>query len=181
MNLEELKNQGVHYISLGFENCEGMKIPLQDITFFEERNGEVEVAMKLSDKAEYNDFSYSDGMSPLQRINKYNDITHFELLNEKKEIVQAIYFPWYDPEPDNPYMNMGRNEYQLSQFKSWNKLVLSIKKSNKRFTLKEILDFNKEMTIIDKNENTYKVDKNNNQSYIENVTATMLGNTYLIK
>lgn len=182
--LENLIKQGARYADIGFENCECMVIPIEDIIDFNSSNDGIKCVIKESNKIQYDEFNLTK-LSPLQRILKHNDITSFQFRDCKTNLIKDIEVLWYDPEPDNPYVSPNFNEYQKSTLINKNELVLSINKENlklntQRFNLKDILEMNQEMIIIDENNNTYKVDKKDNKAFINNMTLDMLENTYTI-
>lgn len=175
--LADLIEENIRYVALGFENCEGLQIPIENFEYLDINNNEVNCEINLSNNIVYGGF-YK--ISPLERINKFNDIVHFELLDKNKNI-RKIDIPWYDPEPGNPFVNSDNNEYQKTELVQWNKLKLSIKKDNKKFTLKEILKMNKEMIIKDTKENTYNIKQNKEGTYIDTfVTFDLLETEFTI-
>lgn len=182
--LENLIKQGVKYADIGFQNCECMLIPIEDIIEFTSLNDEINCVIRLSDRISYDGFGQTN-LSPLERIDKNDDITSFELRDKKMSLIKRINFPWYSPDPENPYYNLPYNEYQKSKLSGKDNLILSIKKENlqlgaEKFSLKDILEMNKEMIIIDENNNTYKVDKKDDKAFINNLTLEMLESTYRI-
>lgn len=185
MNLENLIKQGVKYVDIGFENCECMIIPIENIIDFNSFNDEIKCVIKSSDKIKYDAFG-TTGLSAIQRLAEYNDIVSMEFRDNKMKLIHAAEIQWYDPEPDNPYITPQSNEYQKIKMINKDMAELSINKENRleeivaKFNLKEILKLNKEMIIKDENNNTYKVNKRNNKSYIDNITLEMLESTYTI-
>lgn len=183
--LENFIKQGVKYVDIGFINSECIIIPIENIIDFNSSDDGIKCVIKESNKIQYDGFNVYK-LEPLERIHKNDDITSFQFRDSKMKLIKDIEVLWYNPEPDNPYISLNFNEYQKSTLLNENELELSIKEENlqlkaQRFNLKDILEMNEEMVIIDENNNTYKVNKKDDKVFINSITLDMLESTYRIK
>lgn len=133
MDNKEINTKDLLGIDLGFENCEGMFIPVESFTDLYIQDGEINTYINLSDKIEYKGF---DNSTPLQRINKYNDIVSLNLIYKDEDIEYKLLW-WEDP---NPYIMTDNNRYQTSKLISYNKLHLEISKDVLRREIQSIKD-----------------------------------------
>ncbi|MCX0398615.1 hypothetical protein LI014_14620, partial [Clostridium perfringens] len=77
-----------------------------------------------------------DNSTPLQRINKYNDIVSLNLVYKDEDIEYKLLW-WEDP---NPYVMTDNNRYQTSELISYNKLYLEISKDVLRKEIQSMKD-----------------------------------------
>lgn len=82
MDNQEINTKDLLGIDLIFENCEGMFIPIEALDNLYIKDGEINTYINLSDKIEYKGF---DNSTPLQRINKYDDIVSLNLIYKDEE------------------------------------------------------------------------------------------------
>lgn len=123
-------------ISVGFilENCEDMFIPSYCFEYFNLKQYndtdeyELECKIKRQDDIDYYDFGRNE-YSPIQRLNKYKDITSCKLLlNNKQEVnCELVWNDGYDTE----------NEYQSSESVNFKEIEIKIKVENYDEFMKE--------------------------------------------
>lgn len=133
MDNKQINTKDLLGIELIFENCEGMFIPVESFTDLYIQDGEINTYINLSDKIEYKSF---DNSTPLQRINKYDDIVSLNLIYKDEDIEYKLLW-WEDP---NPYIMTDNNRYQTSKLISYNKLHLEISKDVLRREIQSIKD-----------------------------------------
>lgn len=133
MDNKQINTKDLLGIELIFENCEGMFIPVESFTDLYIQNGEINTYINLSDKIEYKSF---DNSTPLQRINKYNDIVSLNLIYKDEDIEYKLLW-WENP---NPYIMTDNNRYQTSELISYNKLHLEVSKDVLRREIQSIKD-----------------------------------------
>ncbi|HAT4302262.1 TPA: hypothetical protein I9089_002367 [Clostridium perfringens] len=133
MDNKEINTKDLLGIELIFENCEGMFIPVESFNDLYIQDGEINTYINLNDKIEYKSF---DNSTPLQRINKYNDIVSLNLIYKDEDIEYKLLW-WEDP---NPYIMTDNNRYQTSKLISYNKLHLEISKDVLRREIQSIKD-----------------------------------------
>ncbi|XZH34265.1 hypothetical protein ACSW8L_16210 (plasmid) [Clostridium perfringens] len=133
MDNKQVNTKDLLGIELIFENCEGMFIPVESFTDLYIQDGEINTYINLSDKIEYKGF---DNSTPLQRINKYNDIVSLNLIYKDEDIEYKLLW-WEDP---NPYIMTDNNRCQTSELISYNKLHLEISKNVLRREIQSIKD-----------------------------------------
>lgn len=128
MDNKQINTKDLLGIGLIFENCEGMFIPVESFTDLYIQDGEIDTYINLSDKIEYKGF---DNSTPLQRINKYDDITSVNLIYKDKDMeYQTVWYNAWEQE----------NRYQTSELISWNKLHLEISKDVLRREIQSMKD-----------------------------------------
>ena len=127
MDNKEINTKDLLGIDLGFENCEGMFIPVEALDNLYIKDGEINTYINLNEKIEYGGFY--DDLTPLQRIKKYNDITSVNLIYKDNDMEYEIvrYNAWEQ-----------ENRYQTSELISWNKLHLEISKDVLRREIQSI-------------------------------------------
>lgn len=133
MDNKEINTKDLLGIDLGFENCEGMFIPVEALDNLYIKDGEINTYIYLNEKIEYKGF---DNSTPLQRINKYNDIVSLNLIYKDEDIEYKLLW-WEDP---NPYIMTDNNRYQTSKLISYNKLHLEVSKNVLRREIQSIKD-----------------------------------------
>ena len=133
MDNKQINTKDLLGIELIFENCEGMFIPVESFTDLYIQDGEINTYINLSDRIEYKSF---DNSTPLQRINKYNDIVSLNLIYKDEDIEYKLLW-WEDP---NPYIMTDNNRYQTSELISYNKLHLEVSKDVLRREIQSIKD-----------------------------------------
>lgn len=133
MDNKQVNTKDLLGIELIFENCEGMFIPVESFTDLYIQDGEINTYINLSDKIEYKSF---DNSTPLQRINKYDDIVSLNLIYKDEDIEYKLLW-WEDP---NPYVLNDNNRYQTSKLISYNKLHLEVSKNVLRREIQSIKD-----------------------------------------
>ena len=133
MDNKQINTKDLLGIELIFENCEGMFIPVESFTDLYIQNGEINTYINLSDKIEYKSF---DNSTPLQRINKYDDIVSLNLIYKDEDIEYKLLW-WEDP---NPYIMTDNNRYQTSKLISYNKLHLEVSKNVLRREIQSMKD-----------------------------------------
>ena len=117
MDNKQINTKDLLGIDLGFENCEGMFIPVEALDNLYIKDGEINTYIYLNEKIEYKGFY--DDLTPLQRIKHMNDITSVNLIYKDKDIeYQTVWYNAWEQE----------NRYQTSELISWNKLHLEISK-----------------------------------------------------
>ncbi|MFY8262995.1 hypothetical protein ACOT7R_08865 [Clostridium perfringens] len=121
MDNQEINTKDLLGIDLGFENCEGMFIPIEALDNLYIKNGEINTYITLHPNIAYKGYI---GESPLERIHKFNDITSINLIYKNNDIKYDLLW-WENP---NPYIMEQENKYQKSQLISWNRLHLEISK-----------------------------------------------------
>ena len=116
--MRNMLNEGFKYVNIVFENCEEMKVPYDSIYEFEinPSTSEIKLGIRGIDKIIYNSFGFS--MSPIDRINRYDDITSLEVVGELTEIIPIN---WYD-------IDSQENRYQKSNVISFNDIEITISK-----------------------------------------------------
>ncbi|MBI6005975.1 hypothetical protein H8J86_08405 [Clostridium perfringens] len=133
MDNKQINTKDLLGIELIFENCEGMFIPVESFTDLYIQDGEINTYIHLSDNIEYKGF---DNSTPLQRINKYNDIVSLNLIYKDEDMEYKLLW-WEDP---NPYIMTDNNRYQTSKLISYNKLHLEISKDVLRREIQSMKD-----------------------------------------
>ena len=133
MDNKQINTKDLLGIELIFENCEGMFIPVESFTDLYIQDGEINTYINLSDKIEYKSF---DNSTPLQRINKYDDIVSLNLIYKDEDIEYKLLW-WEDP---NPYVMDDNNRYQTSELISYNKLHLEVSKNVLRREVQSMKD-----------------------------------------
>lgn len=133
MDNKKINTKDLLGIELIFENCEGMFIPVESFTDLYIQDGEINTYINLSDKIEYKSF---DNSTPLQRINKYDDIVSLNLIYKDEDIEYKLLW-WEDP---NPYVMDDNNRYQTSELISYNKLHLEVSKNVLRREVQSMKD-----------------------------------------
>lgn len=133
MDNKQVNTKDLLGIELIFENCEGMFIPVESFTDLYIQDGEINTYINLSDKIEYKSF---DNSTPLQRINKYDDIVSLNLIYKDEDIEYKLLW-WEDP---NPYIMTNNNRYQTSELISYNTLHLEVSKNVLRREIQSIKD-----------------------------------------
>lgn len=117
MDNKQINTKDLLGIDLGFENCEGMFIPVEALDNLYIKDGEINTYIYLNEKIEYKGFY--DDLTPLQRIKHMNDITSVNLIYKDKDMeYQTVWYNAWEQE----------NRYQTSELISWNKLHLEISK-----------------------------------------------------
>ena len=164
MNKIDLKN--IKRINFVFENCEEIRFPIECFKDLEIICSDLEnykgylksIKCKIIDDINVEVGLYNKTTSPIQRINKYDDITHIYLYdNENNEIKLEI--PWYY---ENEY-NIPKNNYnQHSKLISYKEIELYIAENSREYTLEEALEELKDGDIIiDTNGNEYEICEDN--------------------
>lgn len=129
MDNKEINTKDLLGIDLGFENCEGMFIPVEALDNLYIKDGEINTYIYLNEKIEYKGFY--DDLTPLQRIKHMNDITSVNLIYKDKDIeYQTVWYNAWEQE----------NRYQTSELISWNKLHLEISKDVLRKEIQSMKD-----------------------------------------
>ncbi|MBO3398410.1 hypothetical protein JJB71_12755 [Clostridium perfringens] len=129
MDNKEINTKDLLGIDLGFENCEGMFIPVEALDNLYIKDGEINTYIYLNKKIEYKGFY--DDLTPLQRIKHMNDITSVNLIYKDKDIeYQTVWYNAWEQE----------NRYQTSELISWNKLHLEISKNVLRKEIQSMKD-----------------------------------------
>lgn len=129
MDNKEINTKDLLGIDLGFENCEGMFIPVEALDNLYIKDGEINTHIYLNEKIEYKGFY--DDLTPLQRIKHMNDITSVNLIYKDKDIeYQTVWYNAWEQE----------NRYQTSELISWNKLHLEISKDVLRKEIQSMKD-----------------------------------------
>ncbi|KQC91356.1 hypothetical protein AM596_15090 [Clostridium perfringens CP4] len=129
MDNKEINTKDLLGIDLGFENCEGMFIPVEALDNLYIKDGEINTYIYLNEKIEYKGFY--DDLTPLQRIKHMNDITSVNLIYKDKDIeYQTVWYNAWEQE----------NRYQTSELISWNKLHLEISKNVLRKEIQSMKD-----------------------------------------
>lgn len=133
MDNKQINTKELLGIELIFENCEGMFIPIESFTDLYIQDGEINTYINLNDKIEYKGF---DNSTPLQRINKYDDIVSLNLIYKDEDIEYKLLW-WED---SNPYIVDDNNRYQTSELISYNKLHLEVSKNVLRREIQSMKD-----------------------------------------
>ncbi|MCH1964423.1 hypothetical protein MCG45_16455 [Clostridium perfringens] len=129
MDNKQINTKELLGIDLGFENCEGMFIPVEALDNLYIKDGEINTYIYLNEKIEYKGFY--DDLTPLQRIKHMNDITSVNLIYKDKDIeYQTVWYNAWEQE----------NRYQTSELISWNKLHLEISKDVLRKEIQSMKD-----------------------------------------
>ncbi|WP_283695769.1 hypothetical protein [Clostridium perfringens] len=129
MDNQEINTKDLLGIDLGFENCEGMFIPVEALDNLYIKDGEINTYIYLNEKIEYKGFY--DDLTPLQRIKHMNDITSVNLIYKDKDMeYQTVWYNAWEQE----------NRYQTSELISWNKLHLEISKDVLRREIQSMKD-----------------------------------------
>lgn len=122
MNKYKVNTKDLLGLELGFENCESMFIPIEAFKVLKlDGQGNVQAVINLRDTINYKTCAHKR-LTPLERINKYNDITSIELAYKNKNITYEIKW-WENP---NPYIMEQENKYQTSNLIAYDKLYLKI-------------------------------------------------------
>lgn len=129
MDNKEINIKYLLGIDLGFENCEGMFIPVEALDNLYIKDGEINTYINLNEKIEYGGFY--DDLTPLQRINKYDDITSVNLIYKDNDVE-------YEIVRSNEWEQ--ENRYQTSELIFWNKLHLEISKDVLRREIQSMKD-----------------------------------------
>lgn len=129
MDNKQINTKDLLGIDLGFENCEGMFIPVEALDNLYIKDGEINTYIYLNEKIEYKGFY--DDLTPLQRIKHMNDITSVNLIYKDKDMeYQTVWYNAWEQE----------NRYQTSELISWNKLHLEISKDVLRREIQSMKD-----------------------------------------
>jgi hypothetical protein len=129
MDNKQINTKDLLGIDLGFENCEGMFIPVEALDNLYIKDGEINTYIYLNEKIEYKGFY--DDLTPLQRIKHMNDITSINLIYKDKDMeYQTVWYNVWEQE----------NRYQTSELISWNKLHLEISKDVLRREIQSMKD-----------------------------------------
>lgn len=174
MNIDNIKS-----IDFVFENCETMRIPIENFKNLEIEKVDDEYSLSCiiekMDNIEYH--SFSNILNPFDRLT-FNDVTSVELefTNETKKSIQPVWKGAY-----------SINYCQITHMISWNKISISINEENVIKKMKEqcankadeILDILYQDFVIDScSDCCYKSDcdklrKNNNDITICDVLDLM--------
>lgn len=186
MNKIDLKN--IKRINFVFENCEEIRFPIECFKDLEIICSDLEnykgylksIKCKIIDDINVEVGLYNKTTSPIQRINKYDDITHIYLYdNENNEIKLVI--PWYY---ENEY-NIPKNNYnQHSKLISYKEIELYIAENSREYTLEESLEELKDGDIIiDSKGNEYHIfqDENGDNCLAEGIIKLSLLNEKFTK
>ena len=183
-----IKKEDIKSIEFVMENCETVIIPIE---CFKELNvdewGDIKNKDALSKFScaieDKGNVSYGCGfatkITPLQRINQYDDITSIYIkLNNSNEEIQ-LYTEW---EATSYYAD--NNIYQKSEMNSYKELKLNIGSCFKEFNISEVFKFSDNTIFYDTEGNEYKIyeDDETGTKYIFNETISdeLLKKTFVL-
>lgn len=183
-----IKKEDIKSIEFVMENCETVIIPIE---CFKELNVEEWGDIKNKDTLskfscvieDKGDVSYGCGfdtkITPLQRINQYDDITSIYIkLNNSNEEIQ-LYIEW----EETSYYAYS-NIYQKSEMNSYKELKLNIGSCFKEFNINEVFKFSDNAIFYDTEGNEYKIyeDTETGTKYIFNeiISDELLKKTFVL-
>lgn len=123
-------NEDIKYVTFVLENCEHMKIPIENFTKLDltkvDDEYNLECTINKMDNIEYCPFT--NDLSPFNRLSMSDDITRieFELIDGTEHSVR-LYWRGMD----------FNNHCQISHVVSWNEISISINKENVMKKMKE--------------------------------------------
>lgn len=172
-------------VELCTENCEYIVIPadcFEELKIIELNNKEFEIECIITNKGvkfggsidKSQPYEYSK--CAISRICQYNDIDYIKIqLNDNEGKVEGS-IVWRDREDDC-------NDYQQSKMFDYNKISLSIKKSNYRISLKDALELPHGSVILDDNENEYTVVEKDGEKYLSDtyISLSLINSTFIQK
>ena len=126
----KIYNKDIKYVAFVLENCEHVKIPIENFTKLDltkvDDEYNLECAIKKMDNIEYCPFT--NDFSPFNRLSMSDDIVRIEL-----ELIDGT------EHSVQPYWKgIGFNNYcQISHVISWNKISISINEENMMKKMKE--------------------------------------------
>lgn len=130
-----MKINKIKSIEFIFENCEYIKFPVNGVEKFKVYdNGkfeEFDLVLKLVDGIDYYYFD-DHKLNPLERFMCYSDITQIHI--KYIDGTRFVYYPKWNED------NCNDNSYQLVDILDWDKIHISIKKENKKYSLHDILN-----------------------------------------
>lgn len=146
------------------ENLEDVVVPKECFKYLKIKTfkNKCEIEAHIIDNGSINGYLF-DTKSPLQRLDYYNDIVYvyLELDNGKQLKYELV---WYDEN-----YNGQNNEYQKTKLFSYKELKLSVRKSNKTLSIKDVLKLKEGTIVVDENNNEYCVgiDKDKNKCLVD--------------
>lgn len=170
---KEIKN-----IIFTMSNHECVKLPIScfdklDINILE--NNKYEIEAVLLDKGASFILTSNPLATPLQRLSISPDIVDIciELINGEEVIGEFI---WKSK-------NYSSNLYQKTALKSYNELHLSIKESNLKLSLYQVLKLKPGTIVIDQNGVEYTIKKDKKLKYLDNtiVSNKILNSKFTVK
>lgn len=169
-------------IEFVFENCECVVVPIEcfkklyikDLNKLKNKDSFEEMKCIIVDNGQSKySFGFATTVTPIQRINQYNDITSIYITYNDDKIIQ-LYTPWYE---ENEYCNSQSNENQTTNMSSYNTVELSIIKNSKTYTLEQALNnLDSNTRIQDSKGNIYTIKINEgdyNSAHLENTIITL--------
>lgn len=183
-----IKKEDIKSIEFVMENCETVIIPIE---CFKELNvdewGDIKNKDTLSkfscaieDKGNVlYGWGFTTKVTPLQRINQYDDITSIYIkLNNSNEEIQ-LYTQW----GETSYY-ADSNIYQKSEMNSYKELKLTIGSCFKEFNISEVFKFSDNTIFYDTEGNEYKIyeDDETGTKYIFNeiISDELLKKTFVL-
>lgn len=178
-NEKELKQALLKYlkgIQIVFENCESIFVPIQCIKQLKYKmedykgNSDIKHLITNLDCIIENDGSitrnpnFSNNESPIQRINRYNDITYFDF-TYKDESQDSNYVHWYSDK--DSYCDSQSNVNQSSELLRYNKIHIIVKPYIPKYSINELFQFKSGTLFQDEDKQYFElVQKKNGDKYL---------------
>lgn len=137
--LEEHLGRRIVSVEFVFENCESYTVPIECFKKLKNKplkGDKYEFKCHVVDNGKI--ISDSSDYTFAQRVSKYNDICELRFKHEDNTYCSMETIWYYDEE--DMWSAMENNEYQKSTFCSYKEVKISIAKSNKTYTLEEVLN-----------------------------------------
>lgn len=160
-----MKREDILSIEFEFENCEDIIVPIECFKTLRYKTHGTYIIYFNADIVDNGNSSYGltfDGnnQTPIQRISKYNDITHICFVNSYNNPEQYTVI-WHDNK-----FNEDENDYQNTESNNYNEVHLFISKYNLKYSFDDIFTFPVGTTFRSPHNILYTIQRDNLGKYL---------------
>lgn len=145
-NLKEemmfINNSVVNSIHIGLENMDSYVIPIECFEYLDFKplgDNKCELSCRIIDNGKINNSWGEEKTTFAQRVNGYQDITDIIFICEDGSKYQYETVWYYGVNDEEWYKYDQINLYQKTTFHSYKEVEISVAKSNKTYTIEEVL------------------------------------------
>ena len=177
-----MENKKIKELHFGLENSDELVIPIAcfrtlsingvvDLELLKEGDTITHIYCDIKDngKMDYVGIFGSSQISPITRLNQYNDITDVDIIYEDRTEIN-LRIAWYDE--DNPYCNRNTNLNQTSNKSSFNEIHIDVTPYVQTYTIQEVFEFHIGGVIKDEEDNCYIIEEFEDSKCLKNQKLT---------